>query len=208
MGPLEIAALASACWAIAGLSISATRAWHRKTSAVRAVPAGNRWRGVLYAFGPGMSPRAKESAFEHPAVYAAGVTYHAGVLSAVATFFIVIFRFSVPAAFAGALAALLVAAGIAGVALLARRLSTALLREISALDDYGANVIVDAWLFAAALACLQPETAPPFLSISFVLGLYAPFGKIRHCAFFALSRGVYGARLGHRGIVQWPRASR
>ena len=40
-----------------------------------------------------------------------------------------------------------------------------------------------------------------FLLATVVLALYAPLGKIRHCVFFFLARGLFGARLGRRGII-------
>jgi nitrate reductase gamma subunit len=81
-----------------------------------------------------------------------------------------------------------------------RRATTPLLRAISAPDDYASNLLVVAWLVSGAVAVFLPARAA-FLGTTIALALYAPLGKIRHCVFFFLARGLFGARLGRRGIV-------
>jgi hypothetical protein len=201
MTTLEAAAWVSAAWALAGLAISVARAWRRGTAPVVAAPAGSAWRGVAYAFGPGMSPRAKESASQHPFVFAAGVVYHLGILAALTTLALTLARVEVSGLAGRALLAMLLVAFGAGIALLARRLRSRLLRSISAPDDYAANLLVDAWLATAALAWITPGATSAFLVTAILLGLYTPLGKIRHCVFFFLARGRFGARLGTRGLV-------
>ena len=202
MTPLELVALGSIGWACIGLGEATRRAWRRGTSGAVAAPAGSAWPGVAYAFGRGMSPRAKESASQHPWVYGAGILYHSGVAGAVATLALLVGRVPVPSPVARALAFLLLSAAASGLGLLARRRTERLLRAISAPDDYAANLLVDAWLVTAALWWFMPGSSPAFLIATTALGFYAPFGKIRHCVFFFLSRSQFGARLGRRGIVQ------
>lgn len=204
MTMLELGVSASAAWAIAGLAIVAVRAWRLGTVPATATPAGRAWRGVAYAFGPGMSPLAKESASRHPFVYVAGVVYHAGVFTALTTLAVVLAGHRVSAAVAPAFAAMLLLALLAAVVLLVRRLKMPLLRAISTPDDYTASLLVDAWLATAAIACLSPSGTPVFLVASTVLGAYAPLGKIRHCVFFFLARTLYGARLGTHALVGSP----
>ena len=95
----------------------------------------------------------------------------------------------------------------AGLVLLARRRANPLLQAISAPDDYASNAIVDAWLASGALAMFT-WSVTPFLVLTIVLALYAPLGKIRHCVFFFLARGLFGTRLGRRGVVAHLHGSR
>lgn len=198
---LEGAALASVAGSAAALAWMAAQAWRRPVPRATAAPVGSPWTGILYAFGAGMSPRAKESASHHPLIYAAGLAYHLGVVSGAAMLALRLGRTPVPPVFAAALGVLLAVGAAAGLVLLARRATTPLLRAISAPDDYASNLLVDAWLLAGALTVFSPS-APAFLVATIVLAVYAPLGKIRHCVFFFLARGLYGARLGRRGIVR------
>lgn len=202
MTTLEAATLVSLAWAVIGLGAAVASAWRRGTSRVAGVSVGPAWPGVSYAFGPGMGPRAKESASKHPWIYAAGVLYHAGIATAAATLSMTLARIPVPSWLAGALAMLVFAAVASGVVLFARRASSVLLRAISAADDYASNLLVDVWLLTAALSLVIPVTTPAFLIATILLGFYAPLGKIRHCVFFLLARGEFGARLGRRGIIR------
>lgn len=206
MSTLETAALASVAWAAAALAWSAVRAWRRTPPLAAAAPAGPAWAGIFYAFGPGMSPRAKESARRHPLIYAIGVTYHVGIFSAAASLAASIAHVTLPGRVAWSIGILAFLGALAGVELLVRRATTPLLREISALDDYASNLLADAWLLAAGLHAFWPGATPAFLIVSIALALYAPAGKIRHCVFFFLSRGLFGARLGRRGVVRPPLA--
>jgi hypothetical protein len=149
-----------------------------------------------------MSPRAKESATNHPWLYASGILYHAGIATAGVTLAVALSGGRVPAPLATVMAALLLGSVSAGAGLLARRARSPLLRSISAPDDYASNVLVDAWLIAAATALIAPSVTPAFFAATIVLALYAPLGKIRHCVFFVLARGEFGARLGRRGIIR------
>ncbi len=201
MTALEATALGAVGWSLLALTASAARAWGRGTVATVAAPAGSAWTGVRYAFGAGMSPRAKESATQHPYIYLAGMLYHAGIFAGLATLFLALTGTAAPRAVTRPLAGMLLLAALAGAALLVRRMQVPLLRAISAPDDYASNVLVDAWLVSAALASLAPATTSPFLVLTIVLGIYAPLGKIRHCVFFFLARGLFGVRIGRRGIV-------
>jgi hypothetical protein len=199
---LEFAALVSMGWACLAMTAAIVRARRRGTSRVVAAPSGPAWPGIAYAFGQGMSPGAKESAWQHPVVYAAGLVYHAGIAAAAGTLVVTLAHHRLPSPVGHATAFVLFAAVLAGAGLFARRLRSTLLRTISAADDYAANVLVDAWLATAALSLLLPETVPVFLAGTTVVGVYAPLGKIRHCVFFFLARGQFGARLGRHGIVR------
>jgi hypothetical protein len=205
MTALEIAALGSVAWAVAGLALLVAAAWRRGTSRVAGIDVGRAWPGVAYAFGPGMSPRAKESASQHPGLWAAGMLYHAGIAAAGAALALTLAHVPLPSRVAPGLALLMLASAVAGAALLRRRAASPLLRAISAPDDYASNLLVDVWLALAALAAVLPAAIPAFLGATIVVALYAPLGKIRHCVFFLLARAQFGARLGRRGMVGAPR---
>ena len=164
------------------------------------VPAGSAAAGVLYAFGPGMAPWAKESARAHLPTWTAGVLYHLGafaafVLLAVLTAglypnerIILIWR-------------IVLALGLAaGLGLFAKRLVSPTLVPISCPDDFFSNLMVDGFL-ALALAATWDAAVPAFLIWSAVLLLYIPVGKIRHCLFFFYTRLLFGRFFGRRGVL-------
>jgi nitrate reductase gamma subunit len=167
--------------------------------------AGSAWRGVLYAFGPGMAPTAKESTRTHPVVWALGVSYHLGVFTSLA-----VLLWTLLAA-GGAAAALpppaMRAAGLAlaalgvigGVSLLVRRAREAALRAISVRDDWLANTLTTGFVALAGARLLTPAAEPLLLAWAMLLILYAPLGKIRHCLFFFVSRYHLGRHYGRRG---------
>lgn len=207
MTTLEAVTLAAVAWSVGALAWAAHTAWRRPSPGATAAPAGTALSGVVYAFGAGMSPRAKESASHHPLVYVAGLVYHGGVLSGGAVLVAQFAGVSLPASVSLGLGAAMTLGVAAGLVLLARRLSTPLLQAISAPDDYASNAVVDAWLASGALAMFT-SWVTPFLVLTIVLALYAPLGKIRHCVFFFLARGLFGARLGRRGVVAQLHGSR
>ncbi len=162
--------------------------------------------GVAYAFGPGMSPMAKESAREHLPTYFAGVAYHAGIL-------------------AGLVCLGLVLAGVEPAGLPLRAIQALCL--LGALCRRGPADQAPAH-GAPARAELpgrlrgqrahhglrrpglrdslrgRPST-PALLAEAAILLLYAPLGKIKHCIFFFPSRYYLGAHFGRRGTFP-PRA--
>lgn len=207
MTTLEAVTLAAVAWSAGALAWAARTAWRRPSARATAAPAGTALSGIVYAFGAGMSPRAKESASHHPVVYVAGLAYHGGVLSGGAVLVAQLAGVAFPASVSLGLGAVMALGVAAGLVLLARRLSTPLLQAISAPDDYASNAVVDAWLASGALAMFT-SSVTPFLVLTIVLALYAPLGKIRHCVFFFLARGLFGARLGRRGVVAHLHGSR
>jgi hypothetical protein len=165
--------------------------------------SGSALRGILYAFGPGMAPTAKESTRTHPVVYALGVGYHLGIFTAFG-----VLAWSMRAAAAGALppsperqvALLLTLLGtIGGVGLLVRRARGPLLRAISIPDDYLANLLTTAFIALAGLRLLAGSLERALLVGAMMLLLYIPLGKIRHCLFFFPARWNLGRHYGRRG---------
>lgn len=170
-------------------------------------PAGNAWRGILYALGQGMLPWEKESAAKHLPTYIAGIFYHGGIFAAI--FFALtqavlarLPRFAVPL-----LQILMVAGLLAGAGLLIKRVASAPLRAISCLDDFVANLLVDLFLLGGLLASWRKAILPAFLIIAALTFIYMPVGKIRHCFFFFYSRILFGSYFGRRGVLPRPTPS-
>ena len=62
IAPLSLRLGVAACALGAAIAL-AVQVWRTRSFGLRpplAPPAGSAWRGLLYAFGPGMSPAAKE----------------------------------------------------------------------------------------------------------------------------------------------------
>jgi len=191
--------------AVVSLARQARQALVLGTRRVDAPARGSAWRGVLYAFGPGMSPWAKESARAHPMVYAAGLAYHVGVFAALGLAAGAAAGAAWPARLGPVLALIFSLALAAGLGLLARRIRVRVVRAISSPDDYASNLFVDALVTSALLSTLAGAYMPSLLLTASAVLLYAPLGKIRHCVFFFLARAGFGRLLGRRGVL--PRAA-
>jgi hypothetical protein len=196
MPPLHLGVVLLAAWAVAALVAQwmQTRAFGRRR--YRSEPAASAGRGVAYAFGPGMSPAAKESGREHPGVWLAGVAYHAGIAAAVAVLALCLLRINVARP---SLRVVAIAGMIAGTALLLRRLRGRHLRALSGPDDYIANGLTTIVVALAAARTLSPAAEPAFLGAAMALLFYLPLGKIRHCVFFFAARYHSSVLFGRRG---------
>jgi hypothetical protein len=166
------------------------------------------WRGVVHAFGRGMDPRHKDGVRLHPWVLSAGVLLHGAVLATTVTLAVGVAGGSMPALLVSIFVTVQLAGIAAATGLLVRRVRTPLVRVISIPDDYFSNVLVTAFLGAGLAFLLWGRAWPIFVGISAVLVLYAPFGKIRHCALFFTTRFRLGVLLGRRGVLPSPRPRR
>lgn len=201
MGTLRALAAVAFVVSIAALTWQARRALSQGRPRAEAPARGHARDGVVYAFGRGMSPWAKESARLHPAVYVAGVLYHIGIIASIGF---------AGLAMAGApwldglsvvAAPLLALSLVAGIALLVRRIATPGLRAVSSPDDYASNVAATLLPASALVAVASGAYTPSLLIVATVVFLYAPLGKIRHCVFFFLARTRFGRLLGRRGVL-------
>jgi len=188
-------ALASACSLV-------YLVWRTRSTGSRpliSAPAGGRWPGVVHAFGRDMLPWEKESIRLNPLTFLGGALYHLGVFVAV---IYVLLSVLLPGVHPPAVPLRLAAAAgvLAGLALLLKRFVKPELRVLSVPDDYGANLMVDAFLLLALAESFFPRLEPVLLVWTSVLFLYAPVGKIRHCFFFFYTRILYGSFLGRRGV--------
>jgi hypothetical protein len=196
---LHVGVLISGAWALLALLalLARSRAYGRLE--YFASPAGRPAAGVAYAFGPAMSPAAKESAREHLPTYFGGVGYHLGIFASLA--YLALLLAGVPLAtlalrvFQG----LMLCGALCGASLLIKRLVTRHLRGLSCPDDYVANVLTTAFAALAFATTLSPRMEPVLLIEAAVLLLYVPLGKIKHCFFFFTTRYYMGAHFGRRG---------
>jgi hypothetical protein len=152
--------------------------------------------GVLSAFTRGMLPWRKESARLYPFAYAGGILYHVATFTSLWVL-----------AFPGLLqkSAFLVPVLLAGLAsglcLLLKRVLSRHSRMLSQFDDYLSNLLVDIVHASVLLAALGLVRAfVPYVATFLVL-LYLPFGKLKHCYFFFASRLLLGAAYGRRGVM-------
>lgn len=198
---LRLSATVAMVCCVAALAWQARRALSAGRPRVEAPPKGMARAGVLYAFGAGMSPWAKESGRDHLAVWLAGVVFHLGIFVALALSVIVMFDWSWPIGLSRLLAPLLAVALLSGLGLLVRRLSDPHLRAVSSPDDYASNVLVGLLVASTLVSAALGTATASMLLVATVVFLYAPLGKIRHCVFFFLARVGFGRLLGRRGIL-------
>jgi len=202
---LRIVVVVAAAWALLALTalIVRARAWGRVEYFARA--AAPPMAGVVYAFGAGMSPTAKESAREHLTTYLAGVAYHIGVFASLAYLVLLVAGVGIGGVVLLVLQLLTLLATICGATLLIRRVADRQLRRLSCPDDYVANLLTTGMVALACVATVSPRLQAPFLGESALLLLYMPLGKIKHCFFFFTTRYYLGAHFGRRGTFP-PRA--
>lgn len=186
MGALLLATIW--CGVLLGEQVLRTRDLGRRP--LFAPAAGSAAAGVRYAFTWALAPEAKESVRRHRLDYAAGLTLHAGVAAS----FVLLFW---PARVLGGLA---LAGAMAGLGLLARRILIQELRGLSHADDYASNLLATGFAFCAGLSPWLGAAAAATPWAAAALLFYLPLGKLRHAAFFFLSRWHLGAFFGRRGV--------
>jgi hypothetical protein len=201
MDTLRLAAALAFAVSVAALVWQARRASSLGPSRVEAPARGVSWDGVVYAFGRGMSPWAKDSARQHLAVYVAGVVYHLGVFASLGLVLLAVVGAPWLDRIAWIAAPLLGCSLIAGATLLVRRVGARRLRALSSPDDFASNVLVTLLVASALVSVAGGGYAPSLLVTATLVFLYAPLGKIRHCVFFFLARAQFGRLMGRRGVL-------
>jgi hypothetical protein len=201
MDLLRLGVALAAVWAVVALlaELAATLSYGRRQLLARSAGAAS--AGVVYAFGRGLLPGAKESVQRHLPTFVAGLVYHAGIFAAFALLLLSLVPVAAPPGAGVALALVAAAGALAGLVLISRRALTAHLRAISHVDDWVANLLATAFAASGALATTAPTLRPLFWTAAILLLLYVPVGKIRHCAFFFLTRFHFGAFFGRRGVL-------
>ena len=196
---LRIAVPAAWAWALVALLAQGIRARGYGRLEHFAAPAGNPLAGVLYAFGPGMSPAAKESTREHLPAYFTGVGYHLGIFASLAWLALLLAGFQPGGVLLRSFQVLMLAGALCGAGLLVKRLVVPTLRGLSCPDDVLANLLTTALAGLAFATTVQPAAAPWLLGEAVILLVYLPLGKIRHCFFFFTTRYHMGSYYGRRG---------
>jgi len=197
---LRVACGFAALWALAGLLWAWRGARSFGPKIYRSLPAGSATSGVVYAFGAGLLPNAKESVRTHLGSWAAGLGYHAGLFAGLGLLAAFSLGLEWPLLAARALGAVALSGAACGLGLLAKRAANGVLRSLSVPDDYLSNALATVASALAGLAAwgLAPAAAP--LAAGVVLLLYLPLGKIRHCLFFFPARFAFGTFFGRRGV--------
>ncbi len=197
---LEVAVPASALACVIALAVQHRRLLALGQRPMLASAQGRVAPAVLYAFTTGMLPWAKESAAKHLPTYLAGVAYHVGIALALLVLGTKLAAIELPSHIRTLCAGLLLLAAVCGMGLLLKRLMVPYMRAISAPDDYIANLLVNATLIIC-VTYLLTDLADAMYIAWIALFVYVPFGKIRHCWFFFVSRFQFGKFYGYRGVI-------
>lgn len=164
--------------------------------------SGHIGKAVRYSFTGAMSPKVKESAYLHMPTYLAGILYHIGTFLAIALFFLLLFRLSLPEWISWPLIAIFVLSGLSGLGVLIKRMMKQELRALSNPDDYIANILVTAFQLGSAAVLYDPSFIPAYFIIVSALMLYFPLGKLKHAVYFFAARYHLGYFYGWRDV--WP----
>jgi nitrate reductase gamma subunit len=149
-----------------------------------------------------MSPKIKESAYLHLPTYLAGIVYHIGTFLAIFLFILSLFNIWLSGWMMWIAAAVMLTAGISGLAILIKRISKHELRSLSNPDDYISNVLVTAFQFIGSVALFEPAYLPVYFIVASLLLLYFPMGKLKHAVYFFAARYHLGFFYGWRNV--WP----
>jgi hypothetical protein len=158
--------------------------------------------GVLYAYTLGMMPWAKEGTRIHFIAYMRGVIFHICLFLGLGIFLLSPWLDSaLSRSICTALGVILAIGAIFALAGFIMRFADHHLKALSTPDDYFAVLIVSLFLAAEALWLFAPATHAVFYSVSAIMLVYAPYGKIRHCIYFAFSRLFFGKFFGRRAVL-------
>lgn len=200
LSPLQLGVLASAAWALTVLGGLQLRASGYGRRELFAPPAGNRRNAVVYAFGKGMWPAAKESARENLPTWFAGVGYHLGIFAGFGYLVLLLIGFEPVGLLRWSFQVVLIAGALCGTGLLVKRVVTPHLRRLSCPDDFLSNLLATAFTALAFLRTVSRGLEVVFLAHTILLFLWLPLGKIRHCLFFFTTRYHMAAHFGRRGV--------
>jgi hypothetical protein len=167
----------------------------------QAAPKGKPGLGILYAYTLGMAPWAKESTRRHLAAYLRGVAFHLGIFLGLGILVASPWLGAVPGSWKSILAGGAFLGALLGLSGFATRVFERNLKALSTRDDYAAVLLVSLFLGSAGLWLVVPPALPVFYLFSAALLVYAPFGKIRHCIYYAYSRLFFGRFFGARAVL-------
>ncbi|MGQ9458239.1 MAG: hypothetical protein ACUVXH_02970 [Anaerolineae bacterium] len=157
--------------------------------------------GVLRAFTLGMLPWEKPSRSpKFWVAYVRGILFHLGAFAGLAALALSPWSEDIPPTVGTVLFAGVAMGLVAGLAGLIMRWSDGEVRSLSIPDDYVSLALVLVFLAGALIFLGAPSQRTAFYLLSCPMLLYIPFSKVRHCAFFFVSRFYYGASWGRLGF--------
>ncbi len=198
---LRAGVIIASALALASLTYLVVRTFSFRRSTSLAELRGSAAKGVVYAFGRGMMPWAKESASKHLATYVAGVLFHISIAFALVYLVASILKYDIPQISLTVVRIACLMGLLTGAGLLVKRMTTPYVRAISSPDDFFANLLVNLFLATVLLTTLYPSFVSYLYGMAIVLALYIPIGKIRHCFFFFYDRVLFGTFFGRRGVL-------
>jgi len=182
----------------------------------KSLPAGHPSRTVASSLFTVARPWTIEKHRRTPVFYAQFVVFHIGAAAAISLTFIIPHWPELLAieAVVRLMQVTLIAAFVAGMARLYRRLSDPSLRLISTWDDYFALVMMNLFYVLGAWTISNRCGACSWIVLTFFLvaaliHLYVPFSKIVHYLYYPFVRYYLGKAMAHRGIGRYvhPEAS-
>ncbi len=174
----------------------------------RTFPSGSEAEGIRFSLMNVAMPWAMESTRKKPGFYAQFVTFHLGVVAAIAATFIIPYA---PAVFESRTVvllfqAVLAAAFLVGLLRLVRRLKNPVVRLVSSADDFLSLILMILFFGAGVLAVpnryeLREWPLLAFFGLTAFFLIYVPFSKISHYLYYPFTRYFLGRTLGHRGAL-------
>lgn len=164
--------------------------------------AGNKQKGIFYAYTAAMNPLKKESAYLNWFTYIAGILYHIGTFTSLVILVVIIINTEPSIRMSQIFSPLLIITGLSGLAILIKRIISSNMRILSNPDDYFSNALVTIFHFATALTLSGLIGLPVYYIISSLLLIYIPIGKLKHTVYFFTARYHLGLFYGWRGV--WP----
>lgn len=201
LGVTQIAALVGLVIGLAGILWRLRETLQRPRAHDLSRPRGSPLRGVFYAFTLGMAPWEKESTRRHWVTYLRGIFFHVGIFASFGVLFISSWLASLPAWLVWVGLVITGLGALFGYAGIVMRLMGENERALSLPDDYFSVAISSTFILLAFLVLLLPAARPYFYLLTALMGVYMPFSKIRHCAYFFYAKFFFGFGFGRRGVI-------
>lgn len=201
----RIIAIVGLALGLLGIILKLKEIMNRPFKADLARERGSVGRAVLFAFTLGMAPWEKESTRIHWIAYLRGIFFHVGIFIAIGVLLVSPWLSLIPKWITWLAAAVTGFGAIFGFAGIFMRLSGPNERMLSLPDDYFSVFLTSLFITLAFATLLWPAVLPAFYIVTGILGVYLPFGKIRHCVYFFYSKFFFGISFGHRGVIGQPK---
>ena len=176
-------------------------------------PRGAAWRGVLYAFTLGMAPWEKESTRLHWIAYVRGILLPLGIIAAFGVFLTVPWGAgpswggvhpNAPTILGMGVGVLMIISALFGFSGIGIRWLGKNERALSTPDDYASVFLTSLFILLGGASLIWAAWLPVFFAVTALVGVYIPFSKIRHCAYFFYAKFFFGRHFGQRGVLGQP----